>query len=270
MDMHSLYFVGYAVTATVGGIVLAKALYIRKQREGKPINYGLLKVVFGFALLMWTGAALSAVYYTDSHTALTVSGIFIGVILSLFFGWQINAVIRKIQADEKALEELATHDALTGLWIRRVFHQRLAEEIKLAKEHDHPLSVLILKVDNLKEINAEIGYEAGDMVLQKLPDIILHAVRPTDLVCRYGSREIAIIFPKLSAKVAGKFSRSFQTEIAAHDFNIGDGKTIPVTVTAGVVGYSEKTKTEQALLDLMEKTLDDAKRNGPNSLGVVE
>ena len=86
---------------------------------------------------MWTGAALGSVYYTSSTTSIAVSGLFIGVILSLFFGWQINAVIRKIQADEKALEDLATHDALTGLWNRRVFHQTLKKEMKRADDQGH-------------------------------------------------------------------------------------------------------------------------------------
>lgn len=269
MDMHSLYFIGYALFATVGGIIIAQAQYSRKKREGKKINYTILKVVFGFALLMWTGAALSAVYYTESHTALTITGIFVGVILSLVFGWQINAVIRKIQLDEKTIEDLAQHDALTGLWIRRIFHQTLKQEIQRVEETGQPLTILILKIDNLKEINSERGYEAGDLVLQKLPEIILRAVRPTDLVCRYGNRKIAIIFPNLDAKIAGKFARSFQTEIAAHDFNAGDGDTISVTVTAGVVGYSPTMKTERAFLDAVEHALSTAEKSGNNSLCVA-
>ena len=103
MDGHSLYFVGYALIATISGVVIAQAQYSRKQNEGTKINFKILKLVFGIALLMWTGAALSTVYYTSSTTATAVSGIFVGIILSLFFGWQINRVIRKIQTDEKTV-----------------------------------------------------------------------------------------------------------------------------------------------------------------------
>jgi len=269
MDMHSLYFIGYALLATVGGIVIVKAQYIRKQREGKKINYGILKAVFGFALIMWTGAALSGVYYTESHTAMTVAGIFIGIILSIFFGWQINLVIRKISNDEKALEELATHDALTGLWIRRVFHKTLKKEMKLADELGHPLSLLILEIDNLREINVEHGYEAGDLILRKLAEIITRAVRPTDLICRYGSREFAIIFPNLSAQTAGKFARSFQAEISSYDFVSGNDNTIPVTVTAAIVGYSDQTPTDGAFLVAVERALAAALKSGRNALYVV-
>lgn len=269
MDAHSLYFVGYALIATIGGVVVAKAQYIRKKREGTKINFGLLKVIFIFALLMWTGAAFAGVYYTESHTAMTVFGILIGVIISAFFGWQINAVIKKIQADEKALEDLATHDALTGLWNRRVFHQTLKKEMKRADDHGHPLSLLMLDIDNLSEINIEHGYEPGDYVLRKLAEIVTRAVRPTDMICRYRSKEIAIVFPELNAVTAGKFARSFQAEIASHDFNIGDDKTVTVTATIGVVGYTDSNQTEPALVDAGEQAVFTAAKDGPNSIHVI-
>ncbi len=269
MDAHSLYFMGYALFATIGGIIIAQAQYSRKQKEGKPINYTILKVVFGFALLMWTGAAISGFYYTESHTALTFAGILIGIILSLFFGWQINKVIGKIQADERALETLATHDALTGLWIRRVFHQTLRQEVTAAKEQGHPLSLLLLKIDNLKEINLEFGYEAGDLVLRELSKIITRSVRPSDLVCRYGSREIAIVFPGLAAEVAGKFTRSFQAEIAANNFDPTGERDIHATITAGIVGYGGETATDGAFLMAAERTMRLAEKSGHNSLCVA-
>jgi len=270
MDMHSLYFVGYAVCATIAGIVMVKAQYIRKKREGTPINFKLIKIVFGFALFMWTGAAFAAVYYTPgSHAAMSIAGGLVGVILTVFFGWQINAVILKIQNDEKALEELATHDALTGLWNRRVFHQTLKKEIQQSNELGHPLSLLMLDIDNLCDINAEHGYEPGDHVLIKLGEIIKQAVRPTDLICRYRSKEIAIVFPKMRAQVAAKFARSFQAEIAGHDFDIGEGKTVRVTATIGIAAYCADTmKTEPAFVNEAEEALFIAMETGHNSIFV--
>lgn len=268
MDMHSLYFVGYALIATIAGIVLVKAQYSRKKREGTPVNFKIIKVVFGFALFMWTGAAFAAVYYTSSTTATAIAGAFTGIVLTIFFGWQINGVIRKIQKDEKALEDLATHDALTGMWNRRVFHQTLKKEIKAAEELGHPLSLLMLDIDNLSDINAEYGYEPGDYVLRKLAKIITQAVRPTDTICRYRSKEIAIIFPKMRTQIAEKFARSFQAEIAGHNFDIRDEETVKVTITAGIVGFSDKTPTEPSFVNAGEEALFKAIEMGPNTLHV--
>jgi len=266
MDVHSLYFIGYALIATIGGIVIAKAQYIRKQREGMPINYMVMKFVFGFALLMWTGAAFAGVYYSNSTTNTAIAGVFGGIVISVFFAFQINAIIRKIQTDEKALEDLATHDALTGLWNRRIFHQTLKKEIERSIRQGHPVSLLMLDIDNLSDINVEHGYEPGDMVLRKLAKIITRAVRPMDTICRYRSKEIAIVFPELSAKIAGKFARSFQAEIAAHNFDIGDEKTVSVSVTIGIVAHSEKISSEPAFVDAGEKALFQAIKGGYNSL----
>lgn len=266
MEPHSLYFVGYAVFATIGGSVMAKAQYTRKVREGTPINYKLLKVVFGLALLMWTGAALAAVYYTSSTTSTAVAGGLVGIILSVFFGSQINKVILKIQADEKFIEDLATHDALTGLWNRRIFHQTLKKEIEVATKSDHAVTLLMLDIDNLSDINMEHGYEPGDLVLRKLADIIRQAVRPTDLICRYRSKEIAIIFPKMRVDTACKFARSFQAEIESHAFDISDDKTVFVTITAGLVEYSDKTPTEPDFVDAAESALFDAMEMGRSSM----
>ena len=266
MEPHSLYFVGYAVFATVGGIVMAKAQYTRKIREDAPINYKLLKVIFGLALLMWTGAALAAVYYTSSTTSTAVAGGLVGIILSVFFGSQLNMVIKKIQKDDKFIEELATHDALTGLWNRRVFHQTLKREISLSKKLGKPLTLLMLDIDNLSDINLEYGYEPGDLVLRKLADILCQAVRPSDLICRYRSKEIAIIFPNLKVEIACKFAKSFQAEIASHAFDIGNGKTVNVTITAGLVEYSDKVQTEPAFVDAGEVALFDAMELGRNAM----
>ena len=269
MDMHGLYFIGYAVCATIAGIVIVKAQYIRKEREGTPINYKIMKVVFGVALFMWTGAALSAVYYTESHAALTISGIFIGVILSGFFAWQINAVIRKIQRDEQALEDLATHDALTGLWIRRTLFQTLREEIKASAGQNRPLSLMMLSIDNLDDFHEQHGYEAGDFVLRKVAKMITKFVGSDYPVIRFRSNTIAIIFPKLTAQAAAEYGTSLQAEVEAHAFDIGKDNTASVTINVGVAAYSEQTPTKQSLIDAGEGALFKAIGNGSNSISVA-
>ena len=264
MDSHSLYFVGYALCATLGLVVVA-----RKEREGTKINFTILKVISGFALLMWTGAALTTVYYTESHTAMTISGILIGVILTAFFGWQINIVIHKIQNDEKALEDLATHDALTGLWIRRILFQTLRKEIKHAVDQGRPLSLLMLSIDNLEDIHTQHGYEAGDLVLRKVAKIITKSVQSTYPVYRFRSNTVAIIFPKLNAQAAAEIAASLQAEVADHGFDIGNGSTASATVTAGIAAYSEQTATERSFIDAGESTLFKALESGSNSICVA-
>jgi len=266
MDGHSLYFIGYAVFATVAGIVIAHAQYSRKKREGKKINFTLLKVVFGFALLMWTGAALAAVYYTSSTTATAIAGIFGGIILSLFFGWQINIVIRKIQADETYIERLATHDALTGLWNRRVFHQTLKKEIAYSHTQGTPLCLLMLDIDNLSDINAQYGYEPGDLVLRELARLVKKGKLEGTLICRYRSKELALILPGLDVEKAREYTEALQAQIKDHAFDAGDGIKVSLTVTAGIAPYDERTPTEPSLVEAGENAMFKAAKRGAHSL----
>jgi len=63
-DMHALYFIGYALLATLAVVVIAIAQYNRKKAEGTPMSYGILKALGGLALFMWTAAGLTSIAYT--------------------------------------------------------------------------------------------------------------------------------------------------------------------------------------------------------------
>ena len=62
--MHALYFIGYAVMATVAGLIIAQAQYSRMKTEGTPMNLSFLKAIGGIALFMWTAAGLTSVAYS--------------------------------------------------------------------------------------------------------------------------------------------------------------------------------------------------------------
>ncbi|MDH5511080.1 MAG: hypothetical protein OEZ32_12115 [Nitrospinota bacterium] len=66
MTMHSLYFLSYALILTISGLVMVSAYYSRFKRDGAPVNYGLLAVVFGGALAMWTGVAVTEYVYNPN------------------------------------------------------------------------------------------------------------------------------------------------------------------------------------------------------------
>lgn len=63
--MHSLYFIGYAVMATIASVIIAQAQYSRMKTEGTPMNLGFLKVIGGIALFMWAAAGLTSLAYAS-------------------------------------------------------------------------------------------------------------------------------------------------------------------------------------------------------------
>ena len=91
------------------------------------------------------------------------------------------------------LFERASSDALTGLANRRVFEERIGGMMDSAKRYNHPLTMLSLDLDRFKQINDNLGHQAGDKVLKSVADVLASAVRSTDLLVRMGGDEFLII-----------------------------------------------------------------------------
>ncbi len=87
-------------------------------------------------------------------------------------------------------------DALTGLANRRAFDERLDEEVARAIRYGHPLSLLMVDIDNFKLVNDRFGHTAGDEALKALAAIIDRSIRTIDIVARFGGEEFVVILPE--------------------------------------------------------------------------
>ncbi len=94
---------------------------------------------------------------------------------------------------QKLLEEMATHDNLTGLANRKLFQSKLDSSLKLAKDNRFLLGILFIDLDGFKEINDTLGHDSGDMVLKTIAKRLLKTVRKFDTVSRFGGDEFIII-----------------------------------------------------------------------------
>jgi diguanylate cyclase (GGDEF)-like protein len=94
--------------------------------------------------------------------------------------------------------ELAELDSLTGLHNRRLFYEFLAREIARARRYERFVSVIVFDLDDFKRINDRLGHLGGDAVLMGVADAVRSAVRETDIPCRVGGDEFAVILPESS------------------------------------------------------------------------
>lgn len=100
----------------------------------------------------------------------------------------------------RAVQELSITDELTGLLNRRGYDQALERELALARRANRPLALLIIDLDHFSDVNNEFGLPAGDAVLGTFADCVRTAVRTTDIACRRGGEEFAIILPETACQ----------------------------------------------------------------------
>jgi diguanylate cyclase (GGDEF)-like protein len=116
---------------------------------------------------------------------------------------QLSEQIRSLAKVENLTNEvykLAALDQLTGLYNRRSGEQRLAEEISRAVRHERPLTVLLMDLDGLKQINDRLGHAAGDLVLKSFAERLQRAIRGSDLAVRLGGDEFMVLLPECRAE----------------------------------------------------------------------
>src|SRR5271168_2844996 len=130
------------------------------------------------------------------------------------------------------LRELAMIDALTGLYNRRFAEQRLVAEVARSARKGHPLTVVLLDLDEFKHINDTYGHPAGDLVLQEFAAALNRAIRGGDLAVRMGGDEFVLILPECNlTQLQLVLNRLGPLEME------WDGRKIPIKYSAGWKQY---------------------------------
>ncbi len=136
----------------------------------------------------------------------------------------------------EAKSESESRDPLTGALLRMPFLAVLSDELAWATERKAPLAIAVIDPDRMKQFNGRNGYAAGDVVLTSLVNVLSSAVRPSDIVGRYCGAQFMVVMPRSSAENAAKLVDAVRAVIQAEPPEL-DGKTLPYTVSAGVVGW---------------------------------
>jgi diguanylate cyclase (GGDEF)-like protein/PAS domain S-box-containing protein len=181
---------------------------------------------------------------------------------------QIALSLASLQLRE-TLREQSIRDPLTRLFNRRFLEESLERELQLASRKKQPLAVLFLDLDHFKRFNDTFGHDAGDMVLQSLADLFRTFFRATDLCCRYGGEEFAIILPESSCQDAGIRADALRSEVKGLRLQYKKQALGPLTLSAGVAAFPEHGSTSDELLKIADQCLYESKARGRDVVTVA-
>lgn len=174
-----------------------------------------------------------------------------------------NQVITSLQTQIKTLEENSTLDSLTKVFNRRALDQYL-HNICEKGELQHEMHLLMIDIDDFKEINDTYGHVAGDKILIFIANLLRKTLRDGDKIFRYGGEEFMIILNRIDEEACQQIASRILKLISTNSL-IYKGSTLHVTVSMGTTVY-HNGDTPESLIERADKALYQSKLNGKNQI----
>jgi diguanylate cyclase (GGDEF)-like protein len=186
------------------------------------------------------------------------AGIFTSVVL--FF-----LTVSLVSAWNRA-HALSMRDPLTGLFNRRYLEETMGRELPRARRMGESVGVIVLDIDHFKNLNDTFGHDAGDFVLERTGELLRAATRNSDIACRFGGEEFAVILPGATLLVARNRAEAIRAALESLKIEF-EGKAIgPLTVSAGVASMPPHGQDWTHTLQQADRALYTAKQSGRNKV----
>ena len=158
--------------------------------------------------------------------------------------------------------ELARVDSLTGLYVRDYFFSRLEEEDERARRYGGGFALLMVDLDDFKEINDRHGHLAGDQYLREIASTVRDQLRAADIASRYGGDEFCLLLPQTGARGARVIAERIRSAVAVRVVSV-DGLALRTTVSIGLSVFPDHDDGDlRGLMRMADEALYRAKRAG--------
>jgi len=173
-------------------------------------------------VILWLITFLIDRYYNQNQTMVWVPFVLIQILTSVIYGILLKKMYGQVHTD-----------VLTGLCNRKYFYNKLSE-----LQNKVLVSLILIDLDNFKDINDTHGHIAGDQVLQQFAEILRSGTRKNDTIARWGGEEFAVILPQTDTKEAFKIADRIRMIVENHIF-LYDGITCKITASMGIAATKE-------------------------------
>jgi diguanylate cyclase len=180
---------------------------------------------------------------------------------------EIDRLRHQLSNSEARLQELMGTDVLTSLPNRHIFKEHLTHSLKRALRLGYSLSIMLIDIDHLRDINLRHGHEIGDTVLIEVAKILKSSVREIDMPARWGGEEMVAVLHETDAEGAAVVAERVRHRISTLEItDPKEGKPIKVTATLTVASYPLHSSEPQGLLEAALEALITAKDKGCNTV----
>jgi diguanylate cyclase (GGDEF)-like protein len=166
-------------------------------------------------------------------------------------------------------EQLTITDDLTKLFNSRYLNLYIGREIKRCKRHGVPLSVIFLDLDGFKGVNDQYGHLAGSRTLAEVGQILVAAVRESDVLARYGGDEFVVVLPETPPAGALVIAERIRKAIEGHAFLATQGLKARISASFGVSSYPEHALTPEGLIQKADQAMYRVKERNKNGIEVA-
>ena len=257
-------------------ITFATLLVVLTGRDQSPFFFTFPLIVGGAALVVSPrvtfGLALAACLAylvaiappgSPGLTAQTVAVVGINITALVLLAYVAMVIAREQRRAKDAAIRLSTIDPLTGLFNRTFFFAAVEREIARSARSGRGFCLLMMDLDELKQINDRHGHFFGDRVLRGVGEVIRSGGRRIDTAARYGGDEFVVLLPETDPSGAYVLAEKIRQEVAALPVDIA-GSIINPSVSIGVVSYPDDGRTSDELMITADESMYRSKRSGKN------
>lgn len=189
-------------------------------------------------------------------------------VLSFFPSVIAFIVLKNLNAFARQAEQFATRDPLTYLYNQKTFWDSLGYEIERARRHKYSFSIMLVDLDDFKNVNDVHGHETGDSYLCEFSTLLKAAIRKGDIAARYSGDNFAAVLPVCDEAQAYIVAKRLNESIREYEFHLPNDALASITLSIGLAVYPDHAQDATSLFQVADSMLHQAKVSGKDRIGV--